>query len=142
MVSGTVIEARLTLHSPTKLVYTDDRHLNQEFEETIDADPLRTDTTKWLTDSLRRRVDFCDVIGLRLLGRYLYQKVFRGSIAKAFDDTYDRFEEDVDGGQENTLRLVITFHPDAYELAELPWEFLYYVKSNGDGTFLSGEKHS
>ena len=85
--------------------------------------------------------NFCDAEGLHVLGRHLYMKVFRGTIAETFNATYERFEKDISAGQPCTLRIVITFHPAAEALADLPWEFLYYVKTNGSGTFLSGETH-
>ena len=139
--SGNVTEVRLDLLGPTELAYTDDRHIGDTFSETIDPDDLRSDTTDWLSRSLSQKVDFCDAEGLRLLGRHLYKMVFRGTIADTFNATYERFEKDINAGQPCALRIVITFHPAAEALADLPWEFLYYVKKDGGGTFLSGERH-
>ncbi len=139
--SGSRIEAKLELRSLTKAVYSDNRNVGlPPVEEAIDQDALRKDTTRWLSQSLRKKVDFCAGDGLSLLGRHLYEMVFRGEIARLFQATYKTFEAEAGRDSSATLRLEIVFHQDAEALAELPWEFLYYDKA-GDGTFLSGGQH-
>jgi hypothetical protein len=138
VVNGNVTEVYLDLLSLTKVAYHDNRHVGDNPEEVIDTDELRQATTDWLTKSLTEKVDFCDDEGLRILGRHLYHKVFRGAIADMFDETYEYFESATSDETAGTLRVVITFHQDAEDLAALPWEFLYYAKK---GTFLSGGKH-
>ena len=138
--SGHVTAAYLELLSLTRVAYHDDRHVadDDQLEGDIDPDDLRRATTEWLTESLYDKVDFCQGEGLQILGRHLYQKVFRGEIQEMFDETYDYFVRSAGDEEPGTLRLVITFHPDAEPLAALPWEFLYYARK---GTFLSGGQH-
>lgn len=138
--TGHVTAAYLELLSLTKVAYHDDRHVadDDQLEGDIDTDDLRRATTEWLRESLYDKVDFCQGEGLQILGRHLYQKVFWGAIEDMFDETYAYFERTAGDEDPGTLRLVITFHPDAEPLAALPWEFLYYAKKS---TFLSGGQH-
>lgn len=136
--NGNVTNVYLDLLSLEEVAYRDDRNLGDNPKEHIDNDELRGATADWLIESLAERDDFCKDEGLRILGRHLYQKVFRGSIEKTFDRTYEYFEKAISDGSPGTLRLVITFHPEAEVLAALPWEFLYYAKKE---TFLSGGQH-
>jgi hypothetical protein len=134
-------ECRLELCGHGKVRYHDNRHLKVEFDATVDDDALRKATTHWLSRSLRERADFCTREGLSLLGRHLYEMVFRDDIDKAFQETFTVFEKEVNDQRPQRLRLMVVFHPDAEDLADLPWEFLYFHKRDGTGAFLSGEKH-
>jgi hypothetical protein len=135
------VECRLDLLDDHSVSYEDDWHLGKRFKAEVDVDPLRAEMTHWLSTSLSERADFCTGKGLKLLGRHLYELLFPKKVREPFEETFEAFESKVINNQTWRLRLVLTFHPKAERLAALPWEFLYYAKNGGDGTFLSGEKH-
>jgi hypothetical protein len=135
-------ECKLTLLGGDKVVYVDNINSGDVFEGTVDADPLHAATTSWLTKAVyddAAAAGLCTGDALKLLGRHLYEKVFRGEIDKTFRETFARFEADDD----ETLKLVLEFADEAEDdLAELPWEFLYLEKSARKGAFLAGQDHS
>ena len=113
--------------------------------EDIDHDPLRIDTVHVLRDWLSRwqmvskisteHSDFRDlpVAGtFRVLGEQLYQIIFRGSVDKAFAESYRAARDD---GQ--PLRVILSFEEDATELAALPWEFLHATDDMGQRFYLA-----
>jgi hypothetical protein len=113
--------------------------------EHIDDDPLRVDTVYVLRDWLSRwqmvsrisiqHADFRDlpVAGtFRVLGEQLYQIILRGSVHRAFADSYKAARDD---GQ--PLRVILSFAEDSAELAALPWEFLHATDDMGRPFYLA-----
>jgi hypothetical protein len=80
---------------------------------------------------------------LELLGRYLYRLIFNDLVGKAFETSYEYFEEVRDEAKADDrvtrLRLRLVFEPEAEELAAYPWEFIFMPRPK-NGFFLSGEK--
>jgi len=62
-----------------------------------------------------------DQADYELLGRHLYEFLFRGKIERALDDEYSRADE-----TKTVLRLELFVDPSAGTLAAVPWEFLYF----------------
>ncbi|WP_158641445.1 CHAT domain-containing protein [Amycolatopsis eburnea] len=135
------IECKLDLLDSKQVKFTSDTHHDEYFCET-DEDLLHSATTKWIGQLLRDRPEAVSAEGLKILGRHLYDRVFRGDVDLAFRQTFERFRAFADDHRADSLRLVITFHPRAEDLTNLPWEFLYLAHENGSGTFLTGESHS
>jgi hypothetical protein len=112
----------------------------------IDTDPLRLETVRLLQQWLGRwqlvseigsdYKDFPVLETFRVLGEHLYQMVFRGEVANAFKNTYDKAEA---AGQ--PLRVMLSFAEDSTELAALPWEFLYRRADSGPSFYLATETH-
>ncbi|WP_370962466.1 CHAT domain-containing protein [Amycolatopsis sp. cg9] len=125
----------------TNVRFTSETH-ERTYTCQTDGDGLHTATTTWLSQLLRDRADAVSGEGLKILGRHLYDRVFRGEVDLAFRQTFEKFRSRVKEGRANALRLVITFHPLAEDLTNLPWEFLYLTHQDGSGTFLTGESHS
>lgn len=141
MSGGNSFECTLELVNESHVKYRDTSHLEQVFEEAVDNDELRQATTEWLSESLQERADFGAGRGLRILGRHLYERVFRGEVDRVFRETFREFETQATPDRPGKLRLSLVFHKEAEKLARLPWEFLYFAKPDGKGTFLSGENH-
>ncbi len=87
----------------------------------IQMDRLREQTINFHS----RRLDSDDIEDreeLTVLGSYLYRTLFDDKISREFKKDYDRAQNK----PSTVLRLVLEFEPDARELAEWPWEYLYY----------------
>jgi CHAT domain len=131
----------LTLHDDHKVTYEDNTH--RPIEGPVSADDLQWAAVRWL----RRWVEADQqedgrAEGLQLLGRCLYELVFRGEIRENFEDTFSFFDRP-GGGEAGTLRLELRFHPEAKELSRLPWEFLYLkLPTEQKGRFLAGEHNA
>ena len=68
---------------------------------------------------------------IEVFGSHLYKVLFNGEIDVAFKSVYDKFE-----GQKNiSLRLVLEFEPEAKELANLPWEYIYFPDKENERGF-------
>ena len=73
---------------------------------------------------------------LILLGSYLYELLFDIDASSIFKEDFDNVKRD------EYLRLVLEFEKDADELAEFPWEYIYYSSRRGwgqQGFFLANE---
>lgn len=78
---------------------------------------------------------------LVVLGSHLFNGLFDHTTSMLFKDELD----DVKRKPDTVLRLILEFMPDARELAELPWEYLYYpddVHDQGKGFFIAAEPES
>lgn len=61
-------------------------------------------------------------------------------MAQAFEDDF-AYVRKKKNFEEIVMRLKLEFHPDADELAKLPWEYLYAVESDGSkGRFIAAEE--
>ena len=128
---GKVITCTLTL-GRDKVYYHDTLSQADPRPEDIDQDILRRDTRNWLAGRIEsNRRESTDENEAKLLGRHLYEAIFRGEIAT-------RFHQRVDEAQ-GRLRLEIIFGEGAQELARLPWEFLYPNRGDRNDGFLAGE---
>lgn len=132
MANSNVLTCTLTL-SPTKVSYQD-RLSQQRPTAPLDNDSLRVDTRDWLIQRIEGKGDDYDEAAARLLGRHLYELVFRGSIRTRFQDAMRVARED-----QALLRLELVFTNGTSELARLPWEFLYPNEGNGSAGFLAGQ---
>ena len=92
----------------------------------------------------------CEPDDLKLIGVNLYRILFGDpAIQNIFTDVYRRFDE-ARRAQRDTdalplqMRLRLTFHRQANEIARLPWEFLYVPprpdEGPDDGFFFAGER--
>jgi hypothetical protein len=98
----------------------------------VSLDPLRMETIalfqKWL--ALGKIIDR---EGLKVLGWHLYETIFNGEIASAFEGALIDSKE-----KGERLRVKLSFQEAALKLASLPWEFLYKPKTEtGREFFLS-----
>lgn len=97
---------------------------------TVQMDLLREQTIEvfrtWLADgAIAKRRE------LVLLGSYLYKTLFDGEISEAFRKEFDKVQTE----PSTILRLVLEFNREARELAEWPWEYLYYPDSREERGF-------
>lgn len=102
----------------------------------ICMDTLREQTIEvfshWLTENkMKQREEFS------VLGSHLYEALF-GDVNSAIRRV---FEEEFRNSQRQRpfapLRLVLNFSREARELAELPWEYLYYPDGQERGFFIA-----
>jgi len=56
---------------------------------------------------------------VQTFGALLYETLFEGEVERLFRQSLERL------GADERLRLQLVFRPDAYDLAGIPWEFLY-----------------
>lgn len=114
--------------------YTDDVMSEEKINGSIDRDSLASDTRDWLVQRIEERRDDYSQEEARLLGRHLYEAIFRGQIRSEFEARIKTAKD-----KRRRLRLELVFGPNMTELARLPWEFLYLAQGEvGDG-FLAGE---
>jgi len=77
---------------------------------------------------------------LTVIGSHLYRTLFSDRVAQAFEDDF-AYVRKKKNFEEIVMRLKLEFHPDADELAKLPWEYLYAVESDGSkGRFIAAEE--
>jgi len=83
--------------------------------------------------------EYCKGEDLRVLGLHLFHILFDSKVAKAFADSYEKFEKRKSEEPTLALRVRLIFTPEARKLAEYPWEFIYVpLKPNGiEGSFLA-----
>jgi CHAT domain len=75
---------------------------------------------------------------LAVLGAHLFRALFDKNLQAAF-------KKDLDSVKDSTavLRLILEFKRDARELAELPWEYIYFPEGeHGAGFFIAAEPES
>jgi len=121
--------------TPTQVFYKDSFMVNRVLDADIDfGDFLRSLTVKWLIERIEDNREEYDVGAATLLGRHLYEIIFRG-------DVREEFEERVRYTRQYgyLLRLALVFDRDASHLAKLPWEFLYSNREDGNDGFLAGD---
>ena len=134
-----VISCTLTLHNDKELTYRDNTH--SLIDGTVLDDDLHRTAIRWLERWVAgdQQAEEGRAEGLQLLGRLLYEVVFRDKIKQNFEDTFASFDSS-DEDSADTLRLELRFHKDAEKLSRLPWEFLYLKRpEEGKGRFLAGE---
>jgi CHAT domain len=132
MANSNVLTCTLTL-SPTKVSYRD-RLAQQQPTVNLDSDTLRADIRDWLIQRIEDKREDYDEVAARLLGRHLYELVFRGVIRTRFKDAMQFARDD-----QALLRLEFVFTKGTSHLARLPWEFLYPNEEGGGAGFLAGE---
>lgn len=98
----------------------------------LDMTPLRRQTIDVLANLLARgKLDRRDQ--LKVLGTHLFEGLFDPRAADALRDAFAEIER-----SEDVLRIVLSFEPEARELGEMPWEYLYLPDSDrGAGFFLA-----
>jgi CHAT domain len=131
---GEIVTCTMTLLDTTTVVYEDDLTDTRTPGE-VDPDRLRRDTREWFADWVARKEQVCERHEVELLGRHLYETLFRGKVRQEFEKRIDFVRKRAD----SRLRLQLIFHEGAKELARLPWEFLYLDRGDGDERFLAGE---
>lgn len=101
----------------------------------IDQDDLKKRTIKFFHNMLAEG-NITSQDELQVLGSHLYELLFDLTISSLFKEDYDHVEKD------EYLRLVLEFEKDADELAEYPWEYIYYHPRRGwgeDGFFIANQ---
>jgi hypothetical protein len=70
-----------------------------------------------------------------VLGTHLYEGLFDPSARRELEDALAKAEAEED----TALRIVLSFAPDAPELAQMPWEYLYFpdTETGGNGYFIA-----
>lgn len=99
----------------------------------VPMDTLRESTilmfNRWLSDGkITTRGE------LEILGSHLYEGLFDDEVRSAFREEWEKILS-----QSGGLRLVLEFEADARELAEMPWEYIFYYpgRRSGRGYFLA-----
>jgi hypothetical protein len=127
-------QCKITIISRTELEYQEGRR--KEIKGSVDSDPLRQDTLKWLAErAANPDENGCLEPEVKLLGRHLFETLFSDRVLDAFTDLVNDVQADTEKG----LCLQLIFQEDASELARLPWEFLVMDLGNGNERFLAGE---
>jgi hypothetical protein len=123
----TALELTVTVQKDGKTVQAR-RENGAEYMGQVDLDPLRHDIIhvfeNWLA---KNKIESSEE--LIVLGRLLYEKLFGSEIGTGFKQS---FQEARAAGQR--LRVQLSFQGEDAELANLPWEYLYYHGS-GDRSF-------
>src|SRR6266487_265825 len=134
MVTMEVVDKCTLTFSVDGVCYTDNVMAETKIDGDIDQDSLANDTRDWLVRRIEERREDYSQEEAKLLGRHLYEAIFRGRIRTEFEARVKRARE-----KRRRLRLELVFGPNMTELARLPWEFLYLAQGDvGDG-FLAGE---
>jgi hypothetical protein len=120
--------------SNERISYEDSYGRNATAE--IDRGGLSWRTIAVLASWVRDHDDYVRRIELEILGSHLYNLLFADAVGAEFEESYKAFERRQ--GRRGRVRLELCFHPEAEELAGLPWEFLYRP-GRPDGFFLAGE---
>jgi len=98
----------------------------------VNRDPLRLDTIRifaeWLNESRVKKLK-----ELQLLGTLLYDMIFHGEMGTFFEECHEKAKQ-----AKQSLILRLSFREEAGDLAELPWEYLFYKRAN---QFLSTYKY-
>lgn len=128
------VTCTLTLEDTRRVTYQDNLTFTR-IEGEVDQDRLRRDTREWFVDWVAHKDRMCERHEVQLLGRHLYETLFRDKIREEFEKRIDYVRHHAD----RLLRLQLIFHENAKELARLPWEFLYLDRGAGDEQFLTGE---
>jgi hypothetical protein len=143
-----VVTCTLTIMDDVNGEYEDDLQFQRESRKHISGklggSRLTRDVVKllnrWLeTDPKCRRPE------LIVLGRCLYEIAFGGGVSfssdapplqRAFESTFSLHRTQKLSGP---LRLRLVLMPNATELGQYPWEFLYMIKPGGEAFFLAGQ---
>jgi hypothetical protein len=127
-------QCKITIRSRTELEFQEGHR--QPVEGSVDSDSLRQETLQWLAKRAAQPDEGgCDEPEVKLLGRHLFETLFRGNVLTAFTDLV----KDVQADAERSLCLQLIFHEDAGDLARLPWEFLVMDLGDGNDRFLACE---
>ncbi len=97
----------------------------------IDQNSLSWRTAVLLSGWVRDNSDRAHNAEIELLGRHLYELLFGGDIGKLFRAAYRNWT--------SQFRVELHFEYRAWEVADLPWEFLYLPTDTG-GSFLAGQR--
>jgi hypothetical protein len=129
--------------------YTDNLfHQSTEIRGRVDKDPLRNRTLRLLNEWVNKHESYCHKKELELLGRHLYALLFDAqprdeegkgpSVEEAFRGTCEYFQKQAEREPDSRLRLQLIFHPDAADISDHPWEFIFLPEEPG-GKFLAGQ---
>jgi hypothetical protein len=132
-----VITCTLKL-SPTMVSYMD-KYTVKQIRKAIDQDILRRDTREWLARRIEDKREEYSEQEARLLGRHLYETIFRDEIKTVFEARVKTAREEIEGEKKKRLRLELIFGEGTADLARLPWEFLYPNNDDFAQGFLAGE---
>src|SRR5689334_12574026 len=104
-----VVWCTLTLLDRKDLTYSDSTH--RLTSGTVSDDDLHNSVIRWLERWVAgdQQAEEGRAEGLQLLGRCLYELVFRGDIKKNFEDTFAAFDKSNDEDSADTLRLELRF---------------------------------
>jgi CHAT domain len=130
----TDLQCTFTFVSNERIMYEDTYGRSAAAE--VDRGGLSWRTIAVLASWVRDHDDYVGRVELEVLGSHLYDLLFADAIGAEFAESYRAFERRQ--GRRGRVRLDLCFHPEAEELAGLPWEFLYRPGRPG-GFFLAGE---
>jgi hypothetical protein len=125
-----------------RILYSDD--YGREAEGRIDTASLSWRTVGVLAKWVRDYGDRITREELELLGRHLYSLLLAGPVGKEFSASFKVFgslNTDASATYKPRFRVELRFSPEALELANLPWEFMYIPQDEITGFFLAGERH-
>jgi hypothetical protein len=93
----------------------------------VDLKPLDMQTIRVFQEWLKNN-SISTVNELQVLGHFLYKALFNGRVETLFEKVLDQAMSEKEEGQVKggRLRVRLSFHEDATELAGLPWEYLFY----------------
>ena len=124
-----------------KVIYRDD--YEREARGGIDAAGLSWLTVEVLAGWVRDHGEIISREELELLGRHLYHLLFAGKVGEKLNESLRDFRLSTAGmtQSQKRFRVELSFSPEALQLANLPWEFLYVPEERPGGFFLAGERN-
>lgn len=136
------ITCSISLEPDNKIVYRDAYEQKRHADGIIDRDGLSWRTVSVLARWVRDYGNNIRGEELELLGRHLYYLLFPGEIGVNFKASLRDFRLSTSGAQSEPqrFRVELQFHPLAFDLANLPWEFLYMPDDEPGGFFLAGQR--
>src|ERR1700693_6620344 len=136
------IVCRISFEPGHRIHYSDD--YRRKAEGRIDTASLSWRTVGVLAKWVRDYGDRITRDELELLGRHLYYLLFASPVGEEFSESFKVFgslNTDASATYKPRFRVELSFSPEALELANLPWEFLYIPQDEITGFFLAGERH-
>ena len=104
---------------------------NEEKDE-VKLEPLGRETINMFVDWLNKGNKLTERREFELLGSYLYQAIFNGSVGTLFEECLNKAQE-----ARKPLLVRLSFDETTADLADFPWEYLYHPH----GFFLSTHVH-
>ena len=147
-------DCRLVVLDDSHIEYSDD-YQNQAVGKVL-KDELVDRTIRRFVYWIDKNGNPVDPVGckgedLQILGQHLYNLLFTSkrekhpktdqeiSVRFCFENALKNFEQDRRNNEQLRLRVILTFHQKADELAALPWEFIH-VPWQPESFFLAGKK--
>jgi ribosomal protein L32 len=119
-------ELKVVIKSRKKIVITKPNRISLSGDVQIDSltERLITVFRKLLAeDKIKSREE------LVVLGSYLFNGLFDEETRRVFWEEYKK----ISNKEQEGLRVVLEFEPEARDLAVLPWEYIYYPDSTEEG---------